>query len=76
MTPNQKSLLRLHAEHFEAMASYVRECDPEELEALKEACWAASVSNCAWSVYKAAQFISGEIAALKERLAPNARERE
>lgn len=63
MTKEQKELLRLHADHFQAMASYVRECDPQELIELSEACDATSASNCGWDTYAAAQFLKDEISA-------------
>lgn len=65
MTSEQKALLRPHGEHFQQMASYVRECDPEELDALEEAAAAADATNIAWDAYAAAQFLLGEIASLR-----------
>jgi hypothetical protein len=61
VTPEQKVLLQKHAEHFEAMASYCRECDPEELTALHAAACAISSTNCSWSAYEAGRFLRGWI---------------
>lgn len=63
MTREQKALLKIHADHFQAMASYVRECDPQELIELSEACEAAGMANCGWDTYAAAQFLKDEISA-------------
>lgn len=60
LTRKQRDLLERHAEHFRVMASYVRECDRDELEALHEACEAVSSMN-AWDLCKAAQFLLEEI---------------
>lgn len=72
MTRDQKKLLARHAEHFQAMASYVRECDPEELNDLAEACEAAGTGNCGWDTYRAAQFLLGEIQGHRNMLARQA----
>lgn len=76
MTREQKVLLKVHAEHFQVMASYVRECDPQELIDLSEACNAASDTNCGWDTYYAAQFLKVEIARhrtwLSDRVTPPA----
>lgn len=61
MTNEQKQLLRKHADHFQAMASYVRECDDDELATLLEACNAAGATNCGWDTWQAARFLEREI---------------
>jgi deferrochelatase/peroxidase EfeB len=61
MNRQQKELLRPHAEHYAAMAAFVMECSDEELAELKEACGAASQTNCAWDTYRAAKYMEGEI---------------
>lgn len=60
MTRGQKELLSKHAEHYQAMALYVRESNDDELEQLMEACLAASTTNCAWDTYQAAQYLKLE----------------
>lgn len=72
MTKDQKKLLARHAEHFQQMASYVRECAPEELTDLAEACEAAGTSNCGWDTYRAAQFLREEIQLHRNMLARRA----
>lgn len=61
MTKEQKALLKVHAEHYQAMASYVRESSDEELVELLEACQAAGTTNCGWDTYAAAQYLKHEI---------------
>jgi len=62
LTHEHRSLLKPHAKHYQEMASYLRDSSPEELEALREACDAASSTNCAWDIYRAAQYLKIEIA--------------
>ena len=61
MTPHHRALLEPHAEHFRAMASHVSGRSDEELQALLEACEAATDTNCAWDEYAAAQVLKKEI---------------
>ena len=61
MTREQKQLLERHAEHFAAMASFIRECDDDELATLLEACKAANEGNCWWATHKAAKHLQQEI---------------
>lgn len=57
--PREESQVR--GNRLAAMASYVRECDPIELEELREACAAATSTNCGWDSFKAAQYLLEEI---------------
>lgn len=66
MTNEQRALLRRHAEHFQAMASYIRECHSEELAELEAACAAVSSTNISWDCYRAAKFLAEEIEIRRE----------
>lgn len=61
----QKALLRRHGEHFQQMASYVRECSEDELGELEAAVALVTTTNISWDCYKAAKFLEEEIASLR-----------
>jgi hypothetical protein len=74
MTDEQKKLLERHASHFADMASYVRECDPAELDELEAACRATSTTNCWWATYDAAKYLLWQIASERGVRERNAKE--
>ncbi len=61
MTLEQRAMLEPHAEHYIAMARHVRHLSDDDLTALLAACYAASVTNCGWGEFQAAQYLQGEI---------------
>src|SRR5882757_9094567 len=56
LSKDEKRLLKPHAEHFQAMASHIREATIEDLEALNSACRSCTMINCGWDNYAAAQY--------------------
>lgn len=66
MTLEQKKLLQPFAVLLEGMANEAFNADADAARAMLTACYAASQTNCAWSVFHAAQFMAP---LLRERLA-------
>lgn len=74
MTPHQKGILKEPAKHVIAMVDFVTQCDENKLAALREACEAATPTNCGWDIYRAAQFLKNECAteiATRRRFRPS-----
>lgn len=63
LTKEEKRLLKPHAEHFQTMASHIREATIGDLEKLNNACRSCTEINCGWDDYAAAQYLMKEIGA-------------
>jgi len=67
LSKEQRAILAPHAQHYSLMVAYVRKLTLPELDALLDVCNMATVKNCWWAEYQAAQFLRVEARAWKHR---------
>ena len=63
MNQDQKKVLAKAAKHIVAICEIAAKCDEDKFASLKEACDAATKTNCGWATYRAAQVLKEEVEA-------------